>query len=382
MLGTRFVLSEEANAALAYKQRLMESRETVLTHLFGMGWPAPHRVIWNEAAERWLDRDGREPRWLSAIQRVSGPVIARLPMGASVRPPVRRRRRARSSARSPPQPTGRATCSTQARSMPASPLPASTTSVPPPSSCGSWPRHVKRPPPCAGAAAALALVAATLVVALLRDDGPPAAPEPPPARTEAGRPAVRRGGVPAVRLRGPGRARLPRTWEPRDGALVYALSPGGVEASVARTTRWRARSSARSPARRRRRRPRGDAVPRERGPSDGDGGRDADSATGLMQIIPSTAMALLGMRVDLARSLEINRELRAQHRRAESRARRRSGVPRGSGCAAAARAQGRGRALRPAEVDRRRRALPAGSRAGASAARTSRSPRTTWESGT
>ena len=85
VLGTRFVLSEEANAALAYKQRLMESRETVLTHLFGMGWPAPHRVIWNEAAERWLDRDGREPRWLSAIQRASGPVIARLPMGASVR---------------------------------------------------------------------------------------------------------------------------------------------------------------------------------------------------------------------------------------------------------------------------------------------------------
>jgi NAD(P)H-dependent flavin oxidoreductase YrpB (nitropropane dioxygenase family) len=85
VLGTRFVLSEEANAALAYKQRLMESRETVLTQLFGMGWPAPHRVIWNEAAERWLDRDGSQPRWLSAAQRATGPVIARLPMSASVR---------------------------------------------------------------------------------------------------------------------------------------------------------------------------------------------------------------------------------------------------------------------------------------------------------
>ena len=85
VLGTRFVLSEEANAARAYKQRLMESRETVLTSLFGMGWPAPHRVIWNEATERWLDRDGRMPRWLSAVQRGSSPVVGRLPVRASAR---------------------------------------------------------------------------------------------------------------------------------------------------------------------------------------------------------------------------------------------------------------------------------------------------------
>jgi len=85
VLGTRFVLSEEASAALAYKQRLMESRETVLTDLFGMGWPAPHRVIWNEAVERWLDRDGRTPGWLRAIHRGSRPLVARLPMAAQAR---------------------------------------------------------------------------------------------------------------------------------------------------------------------------------------------------------------------------------------------------------------------------------------------------------
>jgi nitronate monooxygenase len=85
VLGTRFVLSEEANAARAYKQRLMESRETVLTTLFGIGWPAQHRVLWNEAAERWLDPDGRMPRWLSALQRASAPALGRLPMSASVR---------------------------------------------------------------------------------------------------------------------------------------------------------------------------------------------------------------------------------------------------------------------------------------------------------
>ena len=85
VLGTRFVLSEEANAARAYKQRLMESRETVVTTLFGMGWPARHRVIWNEATERWLDRDGRMPRWLSVLQRASAPALARLSLGATVR---------------------------------------------------------------------------------------------------------------------------------------------------------------------------------------------------------------------------------------------------------------------------------------------------------
>jgi nitronate monooxygenase len=85
VLGTRFVLSDEANAARAYKERLMESRETVLTTLFGIGWPAKHRVLWNEAAERWLDPDGRMPAWLSALQRASAPALARLPMSASVR---------------------------------------------------------------------------------------------------------------------------------------------------------------------------------------------------------------------------------------------------------------------------------------------------------
>src|SRR5207248_2280700 len=67
VLGTRFLMSEESRARRAYKQRLMESRETVLTELFGLGWPdAPHRVIWNEAAERWLRKDRRGPRWVRA----------------------------------------------------------------------------------------------------------------------------------------------------------------------------------------------------------------------------------------------------------------------------------------------------------------------------
>lgn len=54
--GTRFLLSEESRAHPAYKQRLVEAEETILTELFGAGWPAPHRVIPNAATERWLSR--------------------------------------------------------------------------------------------------------------------------------------------------------------------------------------------------------------------------------------------------------------------------------------------------------------------------------------
>jgi len=54
--GTRFLLAEESRAHPAYRQRLVEASETILTDLFGAAWPAPHRVVPNAATERWLDR--------------------------------------------------------------------------------------------------------------------------------------------------------------------------------------------------------------------------------------------------------------------------------------------------------------------------------------
>jgi NAD(P)H-dependent flavin oxidoreductase YrpB (nitropropane dioxygenase family) len=57
--GTRFLLSEESRAHPAYKQRLLDAEETILTDLFGAGWPAPHRVVPNAATERWLAPDRR-----------------------------------------------------------------------------------------------------------------------------------------------------------------------------------------------------------------------------------------------------------------------------------------------------------------------------------
>jgi nitronate monooxygenase len=79
VLGTRFLMTEESSAHPAYKQRLMEARETVLTELFGLSWPAPHRVLWNEATERWLGDDRRGPRWVRALNRITAPVAARTP---------------------------------------------------------------------------------------------------------------------------------------------------------------------------------------------------------------------------------------------------------------------------------------------------------------
>jgi NAD(P)H-dependent flavin oxidoreductase YrpB (nitropropane dioxygenase family) len=79
VLGTRFLMTDESNAHAAYKQRLLEARETVLTELFGLAWPAPHRVIWNEATERWLTRDVRGPQWVRAVNRLTAPLAARTP---------------------------------------------------------------------------------------------------------------------------------------------------------------------------------------------------------------------------------------------------------------------------------------------------------------
>ena len=65
--GTRFLMSDESHAHPEYKARVAATKETVLTELFGTGWPASHRVVPNAATERWLPI----PRWLRAAHRLS-----------------------------------------------------------------------------------------------------------------------------------------------------------------------------------------------------------------------------------------------------------------------------------------------------------------------
>jgi len=69
--GTRFLLSEESRAHPEYKRRLIGADETILTELFGAGWPAPHRVVANAATEHWLAGDPRGPVLNRALNRAT-----------------------------------------------------------------------------------------------------------------------------------------------------------------------------------------------------------------------------------------------------------------------------------------------------------------------
>jgi nitronate monooxygenase len=83
--GTRFLLAEESRAHPEYRKRLLAAERTLLTELFGAGWPAPHRVIANPATEHWLDRDPRGPRLNRALNRLLAPGARYLPANLQVR---------------------------------------------------------------------------------------------------------------------------------------------------------------------------------------------------------------------------------------------------------------------------------------------------------
>jgi nitronate monooxygenase len=83
--GTRFLLSEESRAHPGYRQRLLEAEETVLTELFGAGWPAPHRVVANAATEHWLGADPRGPRLNRALNRLAATGARFMPTSVQAR---------------------------------------------------------------------------------------------------------------------------------------------------------------------------------------------------------------------------------------------------------------------------------------------------------
>jgi nitronate monooxygenase len=76
VLGTRFLMAEESHAHPGYRRRLAEGSETILTELWGLGWPGPHRVLPNATTERWL---GRDPRGPAAARRFNR-LVSRLPL--------------------------------------------------------------------------------------------------------------------------------------------------------------------------------------------------------------------------------------------------------------------------------------------------------------
>jgi NAD(P)H-dependent flavin oxidoreductase YrpB (nitropropane dioxygenase family) len=83
--GTRFLLTAESGAHPAYRARVLAAERTIVTRLFGFGWPMRHRVVPNAATDRWC-RDGEgEPGWLRGLGTLSGPLGRALPLGATGR---------------------------------------------------------------------------------------------------------------------------------------------------------------------------------------------------------------------------------------------------------------------------------------------------------
>jgi NAD(P)H-dependent flavin oxidoreductase YrpB (nitropropane dioxygenase family) len=62
MIGTRLIATAEAYAHSAYKQKVLAATEdqTVVTTLFGYGWPnTPHRTLRTQFVESWLPNEAR-----------------------------------------------------------------------------------------------------------------------------------------------------------------------------------------------------------------------------------------------------------------------------------------------------------------------------------
>jgi nitronate monooxygenase len=84
--GTRFLLSTESRAHPEYKRRLLDAEETILTDLFGLGWPAPHRVVPNAATGSGSDEplpplaatDDGPPKLVDTGPLYAGETVARI----------------------------------------------------------------------------------------------------------------------------------------------------------------------------------------------------------------------------------------------------------------------------------------------------------------
>jgi len=77
--GTRFLMSPESGAHADYKDRLLTAEDTVVTELFGLSWPAPHRVIRNAATDAQLTASGGVPLANRIINGATAPTAKYTP---------------------------------------------------------------------------------------------------------------------------------------------------------------------------------------------------------------------------------------------------------------------------------------------------------------
>jgi NAD(P)H-dependent flavin oxidoreductase YrpB (nitropropane dioxygenase family) len=70
--GTRFLLTPQARAHPAYKAAVLSADATLLTSLFGVGWPMSHRVVANAATNRWCATRVQGPPPVVGLAAASG----------------------------------------------------------------------------------------------------------------------------------------------------------------------------------------------------------------------------------------------------------------------------------------------------------------------
>jgi len=80
--GTRFLLTDECRAHPAYKSVVLGATQTIETELFGLGWPARHRVVPNAATKRWCARDARGPWLVRKVHQLSTVMSKYMPIDA------------------------------------------------------------------------------------------------------------------------------------------------------------------------------------------------------------------------------------------------------------------------------------------------------------
>jgi NAD(P)H-dependent flavin oxidoreductase YrpB (nitropropane dioxygenase family) len=83
--GTRFLLTDESAAHPEYKRRLLHAPRTLLTLLFGIGWPLRHRVVPNAATDRWCASDELGPPLVRLAGRLTAPLGRVIPLQATGR---------------------------------------------------------------------------------------------------------------------------------------------------------------------------------------------------------------------------------------------------------------------------------------------------------
>ncbi|MGO9835736.1 MAG: NAD(P)H-dependent flavin oxidoreductase [Polyangiaceae bacterium] len=80
LCGSRFLLTTECPAHPEYKRKVLGATRTLETTLFGVGWPARHRVVPNAATDRWCAPDGTPRRIVRALTRMSASLARVAPL--------------------------------------------------------------------------------------------------------------------------------------------------------------------------------------------------------------------------------------------------------------------------------------------------------------